>query len=267
MYDKYGAFMTNPAPQRDDLASGTLKAAASSTATSIVADELVRMIIGRFVPGDSLPSEAELALVHGVSRVTVREAVKMVAGRGLLELARGRRAIVREPGSSALGQFIGWIVQTEPNGVFDLVEARMSLEVQAAGLAARRGTPPSLAPIAAELDRMKALGNDMNPNWTEESEGIFHHADVAFHRAIAVAGGNRILIAMFDAMADTLEKSFYLSRKGRRARGQTVEDTVHSHQRIFDSIRVADAAGAEAAMRVHLMDSFRDMQAAQKARP
>jgi DNA-binding GntR family transcriptional regulator len=46
-----------------------------------------------------------------------------------------------------------------------------------------------------------------------------------------------------------------------------VEDTVHSHQRIFDSIRVADAAGAEAAMRVHLMDSFRDMQAAQKARP
>ena len=247
--------MTEPARKRDEAA----------TATANVADELVRMIIGQLAPGESLPSEAELALQHGVSRVTVREAVKMVAGRGLLELARGRRAIVREPGSSALGQFIGWIVQNEPNGVFDLVEARMSLEVQTAGLAARRTGPGPVAAITAEFDAMRALGTDLGPGWTEESEAAFHHADVGFHRAISKASGNRILIAMFDAMADTLERSFYLSRKGRRARGQSVEDTVTSHRRILDAIRAGDVAGAEAAMRVHLMDAFRDMEAARSA--
>ena len=83
--------MSDAAPRRRD---------EGGTATANVADELVRLIMGELAPGASLPSEAELAIQHGVSRVTVREAVKMVAGRGLLDLARGRRAI-------AAG-FYGW---------------------------------------------------------------------------------------------------------------------------------------------------------------
>jgi len=117
----------------------------TGTAASNVADELVRMIMGELMPGSSLPSEAELAVKHGVSRVTVREAVKMLAGRGLLELARGRRAVVSEPNSAALGEFMTWMVQHDPKGVFDLIEIRQSLEVMSAGLAAkmkRRSTGP-----------------------------------------------------------------------------------------------------------------------------
>src|SRR6188768_3230169 len=105
--------MTEPAQKKRD---------ETGTATASVADELVRMILGQMVPGASLPSEAELALHHGVSRVTVREAVKMVAGKGLLDLARGRRAVVKAPDASALGEFMTYIVQSDPGGVFDLVE-------------------------------------------------------------------------------------------------------------------------------------------------
>ena len=65
--------MTDPAEKKRE---------ETGTATASVADELVRMILGQMTPGASLPSEAELAIQHGVSRVTVREAVKMVAGRG-----------------------------------------------------------------------------------------------------------------------------------------------------------------------------------------
>ncbi len=132
------------------------------TAVASVADELVRRIVGELTPGASLPSEAELAAAYGVSRVTVREAVKMLAGRGLLELSRGRRAVVREPDGAALGEFMGWIVQYDPKGVFDLVEVRLSLEVQAAGLAARRATRPAVAAIEATLRAMREAAGPLD---------------------------------------------------------------------------------------------------------
>ncbi len=229
------------------------------TATSNVADELVRMILGRMVPGASLPSEAELAIQHGVSRVTVREAVKMVAGKGLLDLARGRRAVVKAPDASALGEFMTYIVQSDPKGVFDLVEIRMSLEVQAAGLAAQRATGPALAAIEHTLKDMRAA---QGMSAGGEDEKVFHEADVAFHQAIAMASGNRILTSLFEAMAPALKRSFFLSRRGRQIRGQTAEHTVEAHQRVLDCIVAGDAAGAEAAMRVHLTDAARDMRAA-----
>lgn len=229
------------------------------TATANVADELVRMILGRMVPGASLPSEAELAIQHGVSRVTVREAVKMVAGKGLLDLARGRRAVVKAPDASALGEFMVYIVQSDPKGVFDLVETRMSLEVQAAGLAARRATRPALAAIEHALKMMRDAERAAGGG---EDEQAFHEADVEFHQAIALASGNRILVGLFEAMAPALRRSFFMSRRGRQFRGQSSEHTVLAHQRVLDCIVAGDAAAAEAAMRVHLNDAARDMRAA-----
>ncbi|MDP1730507.1 MAG: FadR/GntR family transcriptional regulator [Devosia sp.] len=233
------------------------------TATSNVADELVRMILGELTPGASLPSEAELALQHGVSRVTVREAVKMVAGRGLLELARGRRAVVREPSGVALGEYMTWILQHDPKGVFDLVEVRMSLEVQSVGLAAKRATRPAIAAIESTLAAMREAAAAMDEaDGDEDAELAFHRADVGFHEAIALAGGNRILVSLFEAMAQSLQRSFFMTRRGRQLRGQTSCDTIMSHQRILNCIKIGDVPGAEAAMRVHLTDAAQDMRAA-----
>lgn len=245
--------MTDPAPKKRE---------ETGTATESVADELVRMILGTMMPGASMPSEAELAVQHGVSRVTVREAVKMVAGRGLLDLARGRRAVVREPDASAFGEFVSFVVQNDPQGVFDLVETRMSFEVQAAGLAARRATRAGLASIERMLERMREAmaGSDAG-----DGEPAFDEADIGFHRAIAVTAGNRILLGVFEATAPAVRRSFSMSQRGRRARGQGSEHTVLAHQRILDCIAAGDVAGAEAAMRVHLTDAARDMRAAGEA--
>jgi DNA-binding FadR family transcriptional regulator len=242
--------MSEPAPKKRE---------ETGTATASVADELVRMILGQMVPGASLPSEAELAIQHGVSRVTVREAVKMVAGKGLLDLARGRRAVVREPDASALGEFMHYIVQSDPRGVFDLVEIRMSLEVQSAGLAARRATRPALAAIESALRGMREAQAMLDNG---EDELAFHEADVGFHQAIALASGNRILMSLFEAMAPALKRSFFMSRRGRQLMGQTSEHTILSHQRILQCISAGDVAGAEAAMRLHLTDANREMRAA-----
>lgn len=232
----------------------------AGTATAGVADELVSMILG-LSPGSRIPSEGELAIRHGVSRVTVREAVKMVAGRGLLELARGRRAVVREPDAQALGQFVTSIVQNDAEGMLQLVEARMSLEVQCAGLAALRADAEDVRDITAALADMRETvrhGHVLDA----DSEGEFHAADVRFHQAVAAASKNRILIGLLGAMAPALQRSLFVIRKGRDYRGQTAEHTIYAHQRVLDCIQAADQPGAEAAMRVHLTDSRRDIQAA-----
>jgi DNA-binding FadR family transcriptional regulator len=233
-----------------------------STAAASVADELVRMIVGELSPGASLPSEAELAVKHGVSRVTVREAVKMLAGRGLLELARGRRAVVSEPDSSALGEFMSWIIKHDPKGLFDLVEIRQSLEVLSAGLAARRANRLSINAVAANLNNMReaARGGEEGPGGPNEM--AFHRFDVGFHESLAVAGGNRILVSLFEAMGPALERSFFLSRRGRQLRGQDSGRTIAMHQLILDKVQAGDVAAAEGAMRVHLAEAARDMQAA-----
>lgn len=227
------------------------------TATAGVADALAHMVAG-LPPGASLPSEAELAAHHGVSRVTMREAVKMVAGRGLLELARGRRAVVRVPDASALGQFMSSIVRHDPDGMFHLVEARLSLEVQCAGLAAHRATPAVVAAMADALAEMHRSAEASGP----DADVRFHAADFAFHRAIVEASGNSILVGLFDAMTPALQRSFSLTREGRSRRGHGFEHTMHAHQRILYCIKSHDQPGAEAAMRVHLHDATRDMKAA-----
>lgn len=232
------------------------------TAAARLAEELVRRIVGELGPGASLPSEADLAAAYGVSRVTVREAVKMLAGRGLVELARGRRAVVREPDGAALGEFMRWIVQHDPKGVFDLVEVRFSLEVQAAGLAARRATRPALAAIEATLRAMREAAGPLDAAGTPEAEMAFHRADVGFHEAVAMAGGNRILTCLFEAMAPPLQSSFFMSRRGRQLRGQDSGHTIAAHARILERVAARDGAGAEEAMRAHLIDSARDLRAA-----
>jgi DNA-binding FadR family transcriptional regulator len=237
-----------------------------STAAATVADDLVRRIVAGLPPGSSLASEAELAAGYGVSRVTVREAIKMLAGRGLLDLGRGRRAVVREPDGAALGEFMSWVVQYDPKGVFDLVEVRLSLEVQSAGLAARRATRPALAAIEATMAAMRAAAGPLDAG-DPAAETAFHKADVGFHEAVAMAGGNRILTCLFEAMALPLRQSFFMSRRGRELRGQTSAHTLAAHAAIIERVRARDPLGAEEAMRAHLADSGRDLRAAFAALP
>ena len=235
----------------------------SGSAASTIAGELVQMIIGQMQPGASLPSEGELSARFGVSRVTVREAVKMLAGRGLLDLARGRRAIVREPDGTALGDFISWILQYDPKGMFDLVEVRLSLEVHSVTLAAKRANRPALAAIESRLQAMRDAAALMDvPNSDRDAELAFHMADVGFHEAVAMASGNRILISLFEAMALPLQRSFFMSRRGRQLRGRDSKLTIEAHERILNCIRAGDVGAAEAAMREHLEEAGRDMIAA-----
>src|SRR3569623_493057 len=113
-------------------------AGAHPTAAATVAEALAQMVLAEMSPGQSLPSEGDLAVRIDVSRHTVRAAVKMLAGRGLLDVGRGRRAIVCEPSGVGFSDFLSTVIRNDAKGMFDLIELRLSLEVQSATLAARR---------------------------------------------------------------------------------------------------------------------------------
>lgn len=238
----------------------------SSSAASTVADDLARLILGEMTPGTSLASEAELAARYDVSRLTIREAVKMLEGRGLLEIARGRKAVVRAPDGSAFADFLTSIIRYDAKGLFDLIEVRLSLEVQSATLAARHSTRAGVAAIEACLQGMREAADGAIDLPTDEAELRFHNFDVGFHEAIALASGNRVLGYLFEAMSQPLREGFYISRRGHEQRGHTVQDTIEAHQRILDCIQQGNGRAAADAMRFHLKDTERDIRTALSAR-
>ena len=233
----------------------------AGTATSSVVEGLTRSILADLRPGDRLDSEAELARRFGVSRVTLREALRTLAGKGLVELSRGRRAVVRQPDSSAFGDYLARVIQFDPKGMFDLVEVRQSLEVHSVSLAAQRISRPGLVALEAMLIGMGEAAVEFEAGGAEEAERRFHRCDVGFHEAIAMASGNRVLTSLFEAMALPLEQSFALSRRGRELRGQSAQATLDAHRRIFDCVKDGNARAAAEAMRAHLEDAERDMRA------
>jgi GntR family transcriptional repressor for pyruvate dehydrogenase complex len=239
----------------------------STSAASTVADDLARLILGEMTPGTSLASEAELAVRYDVSRLTIREAVKMLEGRGLLEIARGRKAVVRAPDGSAFADFLTSIIRYDAKGLFDLIEVRQSLEVQSATLAARHSTRAGVAAIEACLQGMREAADGGINLPTDEAELRFHDFDVGFHEAIALASGNRVLGYLFEAMAQPLREGFYISRRGHEQRGHTVQDTINAHQRILDCIQDGNGRAAADAMRFHLKDTERDIRTALSVRP
>lgn len=228
------------------------------SAANAVADHLARMILNTMSPGALLPSEAELAERYEVSRLTIREAVKLLAGRGLVELARGRRAMVREPDGSAFADFLTSVLHNDSKGLFDLVEVRMSLEVQSATLAAKRASRAGIAAIESALQGMR----DAESAQDEGAEDRFHNFDVGFHEAIALASGNRVLGYLFEAMAAPLRQGIQISRRGHAGRGHTLADTIAAHERILDAIREGNARKAGDAMRLHLKDTESDIRTA-----
>ena len=233
-----------------------------ASAASAVADDLAQVILGELAPGQSLPSEADLACRYSVSRLTIREAVKLLAGRGLLELARGRRAVVREPDGTAFSDFLTSLVRTDSKGLFDLVEVRLSLEVQSATFAAKRANRAGIIAIESALQGMRdAIGD--SPHFADEAAEIrFHAFDFGFHEAVALASGNRVLGYLFEAMAAPLREGFFISQRGHADRGHTPHDTIEAHQRILDCIKEGNGRAAADAMRMHLRDTERDIRMA-----
>lgn len=205
-------------------------------------DSLGRAIVTGRYQDQAFPTEADLAKQHGVSRSVTREAVKMLTAKGLVS-ARPRQGTVVQPTSSWNlfdTDVLRWLLERQFS--IDLLkqfnQLRVSIEPEAAALAARFGEEGDLALITAGLARMAAA---------ERGEDDPLDADIAFHVAILRASKNPFYAQFRDVVSTALRTSI---RFTNRIKGRTA--SVADHAAVRDAIVARDPDAARSAMR-HLI--------------
>ena len=204
-----------------------------------------RIVSGAWGPGDRLPKESELAAELGLSRNSLREAVRALSQLRVLEVRQGDGTYVSslEPGLllESTG-FISHLLLGETE--IELYEVRRILEAAAAALAAGRIDDEEKAQLAQSLERMREAGS------VEE----LLEADVAFHAIIAKAAGNAVLTSLLASLATRTTRI-------RLWHGRTADDALHEtreeHRRIYEAIISADPELARAASAAHIASGER----------
>ncbi|WP_445170230.1 FadR/GntR family transcriptional regulator [Mycolicibacterium sp. Dal123E01] len=196
---------------------------------------LSRIHDGEWPLGHKLPGETTLAAQLGVGRSTLREAIRELAGKGVLDSRQGAGVFVIAVEASE-----DWDTILRRTTIAAVIEARIAIEAEAAALAATRRTPADLRAIRRTL---AARG--------VEDQSIPDHvdADAAFHRAVVAAAHNDVLTQLFDAFLPRLRLAMIDMLKIRPVPGQA--DHV-AHQELADAIAARDPIGAAAASRSHL---------------
>ncbi|MFJ8142339.1 FadR/GntR family transcriptional regulator [Streptomyces sp. NPDC096013] len=211
------------------------------TAHQRVVDELGRRIVGgAWDPGDPLPVEDALAAEIGVSRGLLREAVKALVAKGMLHVRPRTGTRVRPPEhwNHLDPDVLRWKQAEDATALLrDTSELRRIVEPEAARLAAERAGPDEVRALYEALAAMEAAA--ANP-----ARSGYIEADIAFHRALLDAGGNRLLGSLGRAVGIALEHSFLLSTQTPGA----VEASLPAHQAVVDAVAARDPATAAAAV-------------------
>ncbi|SPB13602.1 GntR family transcriptional regulator [Caballeronia novacaledonica] len=239
------------------LASGALRRSRNLT-EEVVAELSERIRSGALRPGDKLPTESEIMAQLGVSRTVVRESISRLQAARLVQTRHGIGTFVLEAGDQDRFQLEA-AGDLTVRDVMAILELRISLEAEAAGLAAMRRTDENLAQMRRALDEFERL--------IEAGEGNAVAADVAFHLELAKATGNRYFHSILSQLGNTIiprtrvnsaalahnDPAGYLDRVNRE------------HEDIYDAIERRDPEAARAAMRMHLSNSRERLRRAQEA--
>jgi GntR family transcriptional regulator, transcriptional repressor for pyruvate dehydrogenase complex len=196
--------------------------------------------------GDQLPAERELALQFGVSRTAVREAVKALHEKGLVEPCPGRGTFITSETSSSIRLTFDRMIKSGPReGTLHLVEVREILEPEIAALAATRVTEETLIELREAVQIMDRAKGDPD---------AFIEADLDFHLALAEAAANPLILPLIDSIVGVLraQRLSIFEVEGGPERGQ------YHHKRILEAIENHDSAGAREAMRAHLQQVRED---------
>jgi GntR family transcriptional repressor for pyruvate dehydrogenase complex len=195
---------------------------------------------GTLKEGDQLPAERELAQQFGVSRTAVREAIKALHEKGLVDAFPGRGTFITSGNSNSMRQSLDRILKSgQSDGAAHLVEIREILEPEIAALAAERADDQDLATMR---DAVGVMDN------AREDADAYIEADLDFHLALAEAAGNPFILSLIDSIVGLLReqrmRTFYVD--GGPDRGQ------FHHKRILDAVERRDSRGAREAMGAHL---------------
>jgi GntR family transcriptional repressor for pyruvate dehydrogenase complex len=218
-----------------------------------VAEQIEKRVLdGELRVGDRLPTERDLAERFQVSRTAVREAMKILAQKGLVDMRPGRGTIVIDGAREAMQNSIGLLMKMnigEVGSSDNLVEVRTILETEIAALAAARATEKEIAAMREAIRMMDESLDDAD---------AFITADNSFHEALAQATQNALILTLLNSIVNLLseQRKQIFAVEGGPQRGQ-----IH-HRRILESVIKRDPASARAAMISHLLQVREDVSAA-----
>ncbi len=207
-----------------------------------VVNEIQRVIMsGQLEPGMKLLPERELADELGVSRTVIREAVRILVAKGLLETKPGVGTIVRQVTSDQIVEPLSLLLRTQEEGISieHLHQVRRMLEVEIAGLAAVQATPDDIEELTGILDNMETV---------LDIPEAFVTVDADFHRGLAKTTHNPFLIILLDSIRDLMQEVRLLATRHPDLRQKVMPD----HRKILERVAANDPEGARQAMEEHL---------------
>jgi GntR family transcriptional repressor for pyruvate dehydrogenase complex len=222
--------------------------------STIVAQSLSEKITsGALAPGAQLPTEAELCAQYDVSRTVVREAVARLRSDGLVVPHQGRGMFVSETPAHRGFSIPDEALKTLPETIA-LLELRLSVEVEAAGLCAERRTPAEAAEIRALMEQVDARHADPG--------SVEIHYDYDFHLAIAKASRNAFIHGFLSYLKPIIVPRYQLGYVVATEHKETYYARIHAeHGRIVVAIEQQNANAARSTMRKHLHNSLQRVRA------
>ena len=213
----------------------------AKTSVGHQAAEAIKGLIlsGELGPGDVLPSERELAVMLGISRPSLREAIRVLSAMNVVESRHGGGTYVTSLDPVLLAQPISFLMNVDPLGMHHLFEVRRVLEVEAARIASARIGAEEVHALQQIVDEATAVMGD---------PARYAELDFVLHTRIVEATENPIYIGLYNSVSE-----FSLESRRSTAKSPKVRRSAHeSHVRIVAALAAHDATLAAAAMRDHL---------------
>lgn len=231
----------------------TVAVSSGSTAlhATVVEQIGLRIVQGDFLPGEALPNADDSSQMLGVSRTVLREAIKVLAGKGLVESRpkTGTRVRPRADWNFLDPDVLSWRYASDVSAedVRALFELRRAIEPMSAALAAKRATPAQLAEINAALAEMEAVVEDGDR---------FAKPDLLFHQTILRMTGNELIGSLAALVETALVMSFRLSNDNPEGQRHSLP----LHREVAEKIASGDAAGAQNALLVLIDNAEEDVR-------
>jgi GntR family transcriptional regulator, transcriptional repressor for pyruvate dehydrogenase complex len=204
----------------------------------VAAMMLQTILSERLSVGDRLPSERELGEQFGVSRTVIREAVRELVAKGVIEVRSGSGLRVAAVEASAVSESMSLFLRGGGLDFEKVHEVRAVLEVHIAGLAAERAGLDDLAALRAVHERMQVEVGDVEAAARD---------DLEFHRLIALATHNELYLVLLDSIGGSL-----IDIRRENLGSGSAPTTLEQHAQVLDRIAAHDPDGARAAMAAHL---------------
>ncbi len=210
-------------------------------------DEVVQQIKalifrGQLAPGDQLPSEKDLTEQFGLSRITIRDALRVLESEGLIEIRVGARggAFVARPSTRRVSESLTTLLRLQQITIRELIEARLVVEPIVASLAAKRATARDIAQMKQAVENARTARNAGDPRFMPHS--------VAFHLALAEAAKNQVLLSTVDSF-----RTPFLEVLATLPEKEMAERAIADHQQILDAITARNSKRAQRVMHEHLV--------------